>query len=158
MSGLFLNFYQVKIESKEVIAKILNYSEYSTKEKFVELRNSNRNCTLYREDDKILVWSHEELKDEFQQLPDYKVELSENPKVLSRILENGIVNLLRKTNSYRIYKNKYSNTWDIISNVDVLNNTIEGIVLNRVVHFSPYFCYKDQKLLIGFTLSTSLKN
>lgn len=158
MSGLFLNFYQVEINLKEVSTKALNYSNYQSKEDFINLRDSNKNCTFYRENDKILVWSAEELISEFEQLPDYKINLDDNPKVLSHIIENGIVDLLKETGSYRIFKNKYSNTWEIISSKDVLKNSIKGLEINRVVHFSPYFCYKEEKLLLGFTLSSSLKN
>lgn len=158
MSGLFLNFYQVEIELKEVSIKALNYSDYQSKEDFVNLRNSNKKCTFYREKDKILVWSLNELNSKFQQLPDYKINLVDNPKILSRIIENGVIDLLKKIDSYRIFKNKYSNTWEIISSKDILQNSIKGLEINRVVHFSPYFCYKEEKLLLGFTLSSSLKN
>src|SRR6056297_2537100 len=158
MSGLFLNFYQVEINLKEVSTKALNYSDYQSKEDFISLRNSNEECTFYRENDKILVWSINELNSEFQELPDLKINLADNPKIISRIIENGIIDLLKKTDSYRIFKNKYSNTWEIISSKDILQNSINGLEINRVVHFSPYFFYKEEKLLIGFTLSSSLKN
>ena len=46
----------------------------------------------------------------------------------------------------------------VLSSKDVLQNSISGLEINRVVHFSPYFCYKEEKLLLGFTLSCSLKN
>jgi len=158
MSGLFLNFYQVEIDLKEVSAKVLNYSDYQSKEDFISLRDSNKKCTFYRENDKILVWSVNELNSEFKQLPDYKINLVDNPKILSRIIEKGVIDLLKETDSYRIFKNKYSNTWEIISSKDVLQNSINGLEINRVVHFSLYFCYKEEKLLLGFTLSSSLKN
>jgi len=32
MSGLFLNFYQIEIDLKEVSVKALNYSDYQSKE------------------------------------------------------------------------------------------------------------------------------
>ncbi|WP_299188474.1 Piwi domain-containing protein [uncultured Aquimarina sp.] len=158
MSGLFLNFYQVEINLKEVSTKALNYSDYQSKEDFISLRDSNKNCTFYRENDKILVWSAKGLIGEFEQLPDYKINLDDNPKILSRIIENGIIDLLKETGSYLIFKNKYSNSWEIVSSKDVLKNSIKGLEINRVVHFSPYFCYKEEKLLLGFTLSSSLKN
>lgn len=158
MSGLFLNFYQIEIDSKEVSTKALNYSDYQSKEDFINLRDSNKECTFYRENDKILIWSLKDINNEFQKLPDYKIDLKENPKIISRIIENGIIGLLKGIDSYRIYKNKYSHTWEIISSKDILQNSIEGLQINRVVHFSPYFCYKEEKLLLGFTLSSSLKN
>ncbi|WP_425629620.1 Piwi domain-containing protein [Cellulophaga lytica] len=158
MSGLFLNFYQIGIDLKEVETKALNYSDYQSKEDFINLRDSNKECTFYRENDKILVWSQNNLNSQFQKLPDFKINLTDNPKILSRIIENGIIDLLRKIDSYRIFKNKYSNAWEIISSKDILQNSIKGLEVNRVVNLSPYFCYKDEKLLIGFTLSCSLKN
>lgn len=158
MSGLFLNFYQIEMDLKKVYAKALNYSDYQRKEDFLSLRDSNEKCTFYREDDKILVWSVNELNREFEQLPDYKINLDDNPKILSRIIENGIIDLLKEKDSYRIFKNKYSNTWEIISSKDILQNSIKGLEINRVVLFSPYYCYKEEKLLLGFTLSCSLKN
>ena len=158
MSGLFLNFYLVEMDLKEVSTKVLNYSDYQSKEDFIHLRESNEKCTFYREKDKILVWSVDELDSKFKQLPDFKFNLVDNPKILSRIIENGVIDLLKKTNSYRIFKNKYSNTWEIISTKDLLHNSIKGLEINRVVHFSPYFCYKEEKLLLGFTSASSLKN
>lgn len=157
MSGLLINFYQIEIEKKSIVTKVLNYYEYDSKEKFVELRDANPNCAFYREDDKILILS-DNLKKEFQQLPDYKIDLDDNTKLLSRLIENGFVDFFKSFDAYRVYKNKYSNTWEIISSKDVLNNSIQGLVVNRIVHFSPYFTYKNDKLFIGFTLSTSLKN
>ncbi len=158
MSGLFLNFYQIEIDLKEVVVKVLNYSNYQSKKDFVNLRDSNKDYTFYREADKIFVWSVNKLKSEFQQLPNYSIKLNDNPKIVSRIIEDGIINLLRKTNSYQVFKRKYSNSWEIISSKDILKNSINGLEVNRVVHFSPYFCFKDEKLFLGFTLSTSLKN
>ena len=158
MSGLFLNFYQVEIDLKKVSVKTLNYSDYQSKEDFKTLRDSNEDFEFYKEDDKILVWSIKELNSKFEQLPEHKINLSDNPKIVSRIIENGVIDLLKQTNSYRIFKDKYSNTWEIISSKDILQNSIDGLEINRVVHLSPYFFYKEEKLLIGFTLSSSLKN
>jgi hypothetical protein len=87
MSGLFLNFYQIEIDLKEFSVKALNYSDYQSKEDFLKLRDSNKKCTFYRENDKILVWSANELNGEFKQLPDYKIKLNDNPKIISRIIK-----------------------------------------------------------------------
>lgn len=157
MSGLLINFYQVEIDQKTIVAKVLNYSEYETKEKYIELRDTNPNCSFYREDDKIIILG-DNLKKEFKQLPDYEIDLNNNTKILSRIIENGFIDFFRSLEAYKVFKNKYSNTWEIISSKDIFNNSIQGLVVNRTVHFSPFFTYKDDKLFIGFTLSTSLKN
>ena len=39
MSGLFLNFYQIEIDLKEVSVKALNYSDYQSKEDFLKIKN-----------------------------------------------------------------------------------------------------------------------
>lgn len=158
MSGLFLNFYQIEIETKEVSIKVLDYSDYSSKEDYINLRNSNKECDFYRDNEKILVWSSEELKKDFLKLPEFKINLGENPRILSRIMESGVIGLLREIDSYDIFRDKYSNSWKIISSKDLLQGSIQGLIVNRVVSFSPYFCVKEEKLLIGFTLSSSLRN
>lgn len=140
MSGLLINFYQVEIEQKTIVAKVLNYSEYETKEKYIELRDTNPNCSFYREDEKILILG-DNLKKEFKQLSDYEIDLNNNTKILSRIIENGFTDFFRSLEAYKVFKNKYSNTWEIISSKDIFNNSIQGLVVNRTVHFSPFFTY-----------------
>lgn len=157
MSGLFLNFYQVDIPTKLVSIDTVEYSNYTSKEAFIDLKENFPNLFFYRDADKFLIW----IKNNEAELPEnvvsIKIDFDEKPKVLSKILERSIIDFI-ELKGYKIFKNKHSNSWEIISPNDVLNGSIEGLVVNRIVNFSPCFFFKENKLLLGFSLSTSLKN
>ncbi len=97
------------------------------------------------------------------------IDFTEKAKVLSKILERAIINFI-EPKGYRLLKNKHSNSWEIISSKDILNGSIEGLAVNRIVHFSPCFFYKENennemlKELMFFTnnkdivFTTKLKN
>jgi hypothetical protein len=157
MSGLFLNFYQVIIPTKATSIDSVEYSPYSSKEAFMGLKKRFPNLSFYRDQDKILLWknsSDTELPDNATPI---NIDFTKKVKVLSKILERSIIDFV-EPKGYRIFKNKHSNSWEIISQKDVLNGSIEGLYVNRIVHFSPCFFFKENKLLLGFSLSTSLKN
>lgn len=157
MSGLFLNFYQVDIPAKVTLIEALEYSPYSSKEGFTTLKESFPQLSFYRDNDKILLWrktKDAELPENFEYI---NIDFTEKAKVLSKILERSIIDYV-EPKGYQIFKNKHSNAWEIISPKDVLNGSIEGLSVNRIVHFSPCFFFKESKLLLGFSLSTSLKN
>lgn len=157
MSGLFLNFYQVDIPTKAVSIDSVEYSPYASKEAFIGLKESFPDLSFYRNDDKILLWK----KTRESELPEntisINVDFTDKAKVLSKILERSIIDFI-EPKGYKIFKNKHSNSWEIISPKDVLNGSIVGLSVNRIVHFSPCFFFKENKLLLGFSLSTSLKN
>lgn len=157
MSGLFLNFYQVDIPTKTTSIDSVDYNRYATKEAFIELKNNFPDLFFYRDNDHLLIWK----KNNEGELPEntalINIDFTENAKVLSKILERSIINFI-EPKGYRIFKNKHSNSWEIISSKDILNGGIEGLTVNRIVHFSPCFFYKENELLLGFSLSTSLKN
>ncbi|WP_026705043.1 argonaute/piwi family protein [Flavobacterium soli] len=157
MSGLFLNFYQVDIPTKSVPIHSVEYSHYSSKEAFIALKENFPYFSFYRDDDRILIWK----KDKDAELPEknslIEIDFTEKAKVLSKILERAIIDFI-EPKGYKIFKNKYSNSWEIVSMKDILNGGIEGLSINRIVHFSPCFFFKENKLMLGFSLSTSLKN
>ena len=157
MSGLFLNFYQVEILTKVASVDSLEYSRYASKEAFIALKANFPNLSFYRDDDKILLWKRTSEAD----LPEYttsiNIDFTEKAKVLSKILERSVIDFI-EPKGYKIFKNKHSNSWEIISPKDLLNGNIVGLSVNRIVHFSPCFFFKDKKMLLGFSLSTSLKN
>ena len=55
MSGLFLNFYQVEINTKTVSIKAVGFNHYASKEAFLTLKEKFKNLSFYRDDDKILL-------------------------------------------------------------------------------------------------------
>jgi hypothetical protein len=159
MSGLFLNFYQVKIPTRTASIDSIEYSPYASKEAFFSLKDKYPNLSFYRDGDKILIWKsgiETKIPEDSNRI---NIDFDEKAKVLSKILERSIIGYIEpKLIGYEIFKNKHSNSWEIISPKDILNGSIEGLVVNRIVHFSPCFFFKENKLLFGFSLSTSLKN
>lgn len=157
MSGLFLNFYQVDISATTVQIDSVEYDSYASKDNFNKLKDNFPNLSFYRDDNRILILK----KDDYTSLPkdttSINIDLAEKVKVLSKIFEMGIVDFA-KSKKYQTFKDKHANSWEIISPKDVLNGSIEGLSVNRIVHFSPCFFFKESKLLLGFSLSTSLKN
>lgn len=157
MSGLFLNFYQVDIPTKTTSIDSVEYNRYATKEAFIELKDNFPDIFFYRDNDKFLIWK----KNKEAELPEntvlINIDFAENAKVLSKILERAIINFI-EPKGYKLFKNKHSNSWEIISSKDILNGSIDGLAVNRIVHFSQCFFFKENKLLLGFSLSTSLKN
>lgn len=157
MSGLFLNFYQVDIPTKTASIDSVEYSKYASKEAFIALKESFSNLFFYRDDDKFLIWKKNNEVELPKNTTSINIDFTEKAKVLSKILERAIINFI-EPKGYRLFKNKHSNSWEIISSKDILNGSIEGLAVNRIVHFSPCFFFKENKLLLGFSLSTSLKN
>ena len=157
MSGLFLNFYQVDVPTKTVSIDSIEYSKHASKEAFIDLKDNFPNLFFYRDDEKFLIWKKNE-KDRLPENADsIKIDLSEKVKVLSKIMERSIIDFI-ESKGYKIFKSKHSNSLEINSPKDILNGSIEGLTVNRIVNFSPCFFYKENRLLLGFSLSTSLKN
>ena len=154
MSGLFLNFYQVNIKLDTVSIPYKMRSDYPTKDNFISLKKEYPNSLFYSYEDKILFWNN---NTEISNVETVSINLNENYKVVSKFLSDSIIDFV-KEKGYSVFKNKYSYTWEIKSNKDVLSNTIQGLEVNRVIELSPYFFTKGDKQFIGFTLSTFLKN
>lgn len=154
MSGLFLNFYQVNIELDTVSIPYKLRSEYPTKNDFVSLKRKYPNSLFYSFEDKILFWNN---NNELSNVETISINLNENYKVVSKFLSDSIIDFV-KEKGYFTFKNKYSYSWEIKSSKDVLNDSIQGLEVNRVIELSPYFFTRGDKQFIGFTLSTFLKN
>lgn len=157
MSGLFLNFFQVDIPTKTTSIDSVGFSMYASKESFIALKESFPNLFFYRDDDKFLIWKENNEAELPENTTSINIDFAEKAKVLSKILERAIINFI-KPKGYKLFKKKHSNSWEIISPKDVLNGSIEGLTVNRIVHFSPCYFFKENKLLLGFSISTSLKN
>ncbi len=136
MSGLFLNFYQVNIELNTVSIPYKLRSEYPTRDDFISLKNEYQNCSFYSFEDKILFWDKN--NNEIPNEETTTINLKENLKVVSKILSDSIIDFV-KEKGYTVYKNKYSYTWQIKSKKDLLNGSIQGLEVNRVIELSPYF-------------------
>lgn len=124
MSGLFLNFFTVEIPFKTVDIEYLKYSDYSTKESLRSLRKEYSDFTFYRNGDKILLWPKiGGTSTKFNHYPIFntQINLKDNAKVLSKILEESIIGFSAQK-GYKVFPNKYSGAWEIISPKNLLTN------------------------------------
>lgn len=154
MSGLFLNFYHLEIPSPSTIDfPTLPYRLYTTKEAFKQLKDDHPRWTFYRDGDLIYAWTRDENAEMLVNAATLPVMLSERPKLLAKMFELGVIDLIARSGGYRFFKNKHAGVWEIISQKDLLKGAIPGLVVNRVVHFSTaYFlkkinCFLDSRWL-----------
>ncbi|GGA95716.1 Piwi domain-containing protein [Mucilaginibacter rubeus] len=159
MSGLFLNFFHLDIPATGPIDfPTLPYSLFATKEAFKNLKEQYRDWWFYRDQGLIHMWP----KNDQAVLPASasltSANIEDKPKLLAKIFETALIELIAKSGSYRIFRNKHANVWEIIAKKDLLNDNIRGLSLNRVVHFSTTFFFKEDRLFFGFNLSAALKN
>jgi len=161
MSGLFLNFFQIEIQTKEISIEYDNYNKYSTKEKFAILKDKFPEHYYFRDNDKILFWSKNCEENNLLGLNKFNIDLKAKPKLLSKFIEFGIIDFCKLNltiKNYEIFRRKYTHSWIIKSPKDLLQNSIKGLIVNRIICFSPYYLFKEDKFLIGFTLATAIKN
>src|SRR3989338_10025854 len=114
MSGLFLNFYQVDIPTKTTSIDSVEYNRYATKEAFIELKSNFPDLFFYRDNDKFLIWKNNNEAELPENTTLINIDFTEKAKVLSKILERSIINFI-ESKGYRLFKNKHSNSWEIIS-------------------------------------------
>jgi hypothetical protein len=159
MSGLFLNFFQLELSSSQITINTLAYRLYNSKEAFVSLKEKYPKTVFFRDGETIFLWSRSNITDEIKDLIPINITLNENPQIFSKIIENSFIDFLKKKLvDYKIYKNKYSHVWEIVSPKNILQGGIDGLTVNRIIEFSPYFFHVEGTLFLGFTLSKSLKN
>lgn len=91
MSGLFLNFYQVEIPTKIASIDSIEYSPYASKEAFISLKDKFPNLSFYRDNDRILIWKRNNNTEIPDNISAVNIDLTENAKVLSKILERSIL-------------------------------------------------------------------
>ncbi len=161
MSGLFLNFYQIDVEipNEKMDFNAVNYYDYSTKDKIAELKQKYPDNYIYKIDNKFVVWNNNDK--EVKGLDSITINLQDNIRLVSKIIENSIIEFLKNSlekKGWSFFKKKFEFVWEIVSPDNILNNTIPGFSVNRVIKYSPYFFYKDSKLFLGFTLSTYLRH
>jgi hypothetical protein len=159
MSGLFLNFFHLDIPAPDPIDfPTLPYAAYATKEAFKKLKDDYADWAFYRIDDLIYLWPKNDQAVLPSGIATLLVVITEKPKLLAKIFEMALIDLIAKNGSYNFFKNKHANVWEIIAKKDLLKGAIPGLIVNRVVHFSTTFFYKEDRLFFGFTLSAALKN
>lgn len=158
MSGLFVNFFEVKLKNESMDINCLPYNSYASKEAYLRLRNKHPNFSFYRVDDLIYYWKLDDTAEDNLKGKAVQIEANEEPRVFSKIIEMAFVKHFRNKAIYRIYKNNHCHTWEFVSSKDLLNSNIEGLAVNRQVSFNTFFFKPDERILFGFVLSADIKN
>lgn len=156
MSGIFINFCECKLE---IGPSVIHKSEFMGREWLKNLRNSNPNFTFYREGNSVYFWnpkSDDTVKNIGTKYIPVEISLSTHPKIFSRMLEDKIITLFREVSKYEIFRNKYSNTWEIVGNENIFDD--DGLKVYRAVNLCPYYYRNGEEIILGYSISSKLKN
>ncbi len=158
MSGLTINYIQYSFSKNEIELETLPVKSYPSKDSYVELRDANPDFNFYRQGDLIFFWPNK--KDANHQLKTTKLKINQNdyPNVFSKIVELAIVTLFRELDQYKVKKNIYSQTWQLIAKKNILETKLEGISLHKRVYLCATYFRLSSQILFGITLSLNTKN
>lgn len=158
MSGLFINFFECKFLQSKTRINFLPYTSYSTKSLYDELIRSNKGLAFTRDDDKIYYWKLMPNTLDNLRGKSVTLEATDHPRIFTRMLEKAIVECLTSLPGYSLSYHRYSNTWKMLSDKDLLTNSIDGLVVRRHVNLSVHYYQQGDQMLFGLVLSTSLQN
>ena len=155
MSGVYLNYCFCDITHDIEDVYSINYTN---KELLNKLRNDYPEFVFYRAGDRIFYWrKHQSTKSEVHGLASTKVEISvdTHPTLISRMLEEKIVDCFKAVHQYEVYYEKYSHCFV----AKKINPVYSDSVLNvyNCCKIKTYFFRQNDKLYFGFTVSTNLK-
>lgn len=157
MSGLFLNFIEYELSKDTFSVFALPYKNYPTKDKYLELKNSNPDWAFYRQGETIFYWQkNPNTQNDLGGNPAL-ISTADDPKVVSKIVETGIIEFLFSLDNYKIKKNRHSHTWQLVSRKDALGGKINGLEVSRRMSMSPLFICPGDSLRYGLTFSNNLK-
>ncbi len=92
MAGLFLNFFEAEIEGQTFQLSKVPFSDYSTKESYLELQDEYPDFQFYRVRDEIFYWGK---SGQTKVLPlnskKESISLLSVPKIVSKILESCLM-------------------------------------------------------------------
>lgn len=162
MGGLCLNFFECNLTNQRAEIKYLDYGCYSTREKFNELKSTNKQYYFYRDyDNRIYYWPifSNTSDDTLNGIP-VEISISEKPEIFAKMIETCIVfNIFKPNNNVKAFKNKHSNTWEIITINDLLNSKIPGLCLYRVINLNTFHSVNsNNEPLLGICISAGVKN
>lgn len=162
MGGLSLNYFECNLTSQKAKIKYLDYSMYSTKEKYDELRNSYKDYCFYRDNDnRIYYWSfnYQTIDDEFKGIP-IEISISDKPGIFAKMIEMGVIfNIFKPNKNVKVYKNKHSNTWEVVTLSDLLDNKIPGLSVYRMINLNMFYSLNsNNNITLGICISPGVKN
>jgi hypothetical protein len=112
---------------------------------------------FYRQDETIYYWENNLTSQNNLNGTPVFVPIADNPRLVSKILETGLIEFMFGLNNYKISKDGHSHTWQLVSQKDALDGKINGLVVNRRMSISPLFLCPSKNIRYGFTFSNNLK-
>lgn len=151
-----MNFCECKMH---VGTTVVYETEFLGREWLKSLRDAYKEYAFYRQGSHVFFWDNGSGKTVYFTGFQYKtiqISLTNQPRIFSKMLEYKIISLFRKITNYKVYLNKYSNTWEIVSDKDLLDDA--GLKVFRCVNINTYFLRFGDEIVFGFTLSTRIRN
>jgi hypothetical protein len=136
-----------------------NKTSYLSSEWLKSLRDKYKEYMFYREGSYVYFWgkySGEIIDITGVKYETVQISLNNHPRIISKMLEEKIIDLFRENQSVQTYYNKYSNSWEIVSSKDLLGDP--GLKVFRCVNINTYFTRNGDKITLGFSISTRLRN
>lgn len=164
MTGLFLNFFECKLERDFFDLKYLPYNDYSKKEDYLKLKNDNPDFDFYKlditnngkTDRRIYFWNKIQNPSSSLIGTTTQINIREYPQLVSRIIETAILQHFKKDNRYEIFKKKQEHFWSIVSPKQLISN-IDGLSVRNEFNFNAsFFSYNDNPFF-GFFISRNIK-
>ncbi|MFR3216419.1 MAG: Piwi domain-containing protein [Dysgonomonas mossii] len=165
MTGLFLNFFECKLQKNNFDLQYLPYSKYSKKEDYLKLREDNPDFEFYKlditdsngkTDRRIYFWNKVKNPNTTIKGTKIQIEITKYPQIVSRIIEMSIIQHFRKDNRYEIFKKKQEHFWSIISPKQLIAN-IEGLSIRNEFNFNSSFFSYNEVPFFGFFISKNIK-
>jgi hypothetical protein len=157
MAGLFLNFFKVNLNNDVFDLSNISYVDYESKEDYFELQDSYPAHQFYRVNDRIYYWSKES-DSKLLSLNSLKTKVNskDNPKIISKIIESCLMNILINDDRLEVTRKRHSYSWDVVSSNNILGG-IDGLGAYNCYNISPKFIRRNEHVLLGFTVSLRTK-
>ncbi|MEZ4887642.1 MAG: Piwi domain-containing protein [Chitinophagales bacterium] len=183
MTGIFLNIFESKFEKDYFELQYLSYEKYTTREAYRKLRTENLDYEFYKCDVKldngrterrIYFWGKKLNPNTTILGTKDRVDIQNNPKIISKIIESCILQQFRNFGKFQIFKKKEEHFWSIVSpsnlfvteqvEEDIEGNKrkvkrklVNGILAFNKFHFNTLFNSFNGNLSYYFVLSRSIK-
>ena len=128
------------------------------------IRKNYPEISFVRKGNKVFFWDRNQGVEKAKDIPNAlptKISFTEHPFIITRIIEDKIISIFKEAQYKDIYRNQYSNSWEIYSNNSLFKddegNDDEGLAIKRCVTINTYYS-KFNNYTFGFTVATQLKH
>lgn len=160
MAGTLLNYVEIELIKNQLMIKSIAHSSGKIKELRVQHGNDYH---FYFYDNQILYWPKRDNVEDSLGGKEITIEKERHPNVFSKIIENAIADFFSVltnqdgSKAYRVYKNLHHHIWEFTSNKNEAQDLLSGLGIYRRISLHPLFLKPKEKIILGFTISASLK-